>query len=322
MEVGDRVFSPGLKKNGVIVTTRDSSNRDTLGVRLYTTHELEDNEPHNLDGFLTENRGFWCRESRLVHTPKPRQQHNKVTLLGNRGTHKTIRRIAEIERRWPRDRSNIVINYGIVRHKVPQQIFLLNRTLMPNKLQQCRTFQRYGVAVPPTVEFPRKGFIQKPYFSFGGNNIFEGEDIRPRHNSYYQKKVNKSREFRAHVFLWSEEQTPYIQEKVPPDNTQLCWNLHQGSEFSIVYSSVLGKDKLPTGLKEEIQQLAISAVKALKYDFGGVDIIFSSGGELSVIEINARCGLRERSMAEIKTRFWELNNLNINEYKRGRWELT
>jgi len=321
MEVGDRVFSSALKKNGIIVTTRDSSYRDTLGVRIHTTNRLEDSTPHNLNGFLPENKGFWCRESRLTNTPKPIQQHNKVTLLGNMGLHRTIRRITEIDRRLWGDRSDIIINYGIGNHRIPRGIFTLNRKLMCNKLQQCRTFNRYGVSVPPISEVRREGFIQKPYFSFGGNNIFEGDDIRPQPNTYYQKKIDKVREFRAHVFLWSREQNPYIQEKVIEDRTQLCWNMHQGGQFGIVYSPVLGKDELTPELKRDIQELAISAVKAIKYDFGGVDILLGRNGHLSVVEINARCGLRERSMAEVKTRFWELGSLNVRDYVRERWEM-
>lgn len=97
--------------------------------------------------------------------------------------------------------------------------------------------------------------------------------------------------------------------------------MHQGGQFGIVYSPVLGKDELTPELKRDIQELAISAVKAIKYDFGGVDILLGRNGHLSVVEINARCGLRERSMAEVKTRFWELGSLNVRDYVRERWEM-
>jgi len=319
MEIGDRVFNKESKLNGIVVTKREPPFRDTNGVEFF--NPSEEGRFHNLDNFLTENKGLWCRDTNLIKLPSPSYQP-RISLFGSKSPARLIRRVCEIPKREVRDRSFAIINLGVARHRIPQHIFLLNRRLICNKYHQCSLFHEKDVSCPNTwlSWFPNS--IRKPIYSFGGNNITDCSETPTNSSSsfYFQKKIDKIREFRAHVFLWNELQVPYLQEKTVEDPTQLCWNKHQGGKFRTIYSPLLGIQEEGTELIERISSLALNAVKAIRYDFGGVDILMDRNSSLYVIEINARCGVKERSLAVYKTVFLSLQNLDVNSYKERRWE--
>jgi glutathione synthase/RimK-type ligase-like ATP-grasp enzyme len=182
-----------------------------------------------------------------------------------------------------------------------------------------------GLSVPEVSLDPRgRGWIAKPYVSMGGRNIFElrrGKDLNP-HTHYAQRKINKRREFRAHVFMWAENKVPLIQEKIIGDPDQLCWNKKQGGAFKYPHEPILGRDKLKReggDLVERISKLSIDACRSLRYDLGGIDLALGKDGELYIFEINSRMGLREQSFIVYKQAFGELRTLNIEEYRNERW---
>ena len=320
MEIGDRIFHRGLNGNGIVASRRDSERyRDHVGVSFWNPTHIE-RELHTLDGELREEAGLWCSENQLVQSPLPETYGRRVSILGNRGTHKRMRRVAELPRRLPRDRSDIIVNYGYPHHKVSRRLFVLNREIHSNKYRQCMLFRDYDVPVPDTSRRRQSGYIQKPFYSFGGRNIFEGRNIRPSLGGYYQRKVDKLREFRAHVFLWGDEKVPLIQEKTVSDRTQLCWNKHQGGVFNVAYCPLLEINELGR-LADQIREISVRAVRAIQHDFGGADILLDENGDLWVIEVNSRCGAKERTLAVYKTKLWELFGLNIRRYKEERWNL-
>jgi len=176
-----------------------------------------------------------------------------------------------------------------------------------------------GINVPKTELSIFDNCIQKPYHSIGGKNIKEYEEGDYIYG-YFQEKINKLREFRAHVFLWNDIKVPLIQEKFVEDTSQLTWNKKQGGEFKARYQPALDIYKIDTTLINRIAALGVGAARALHYDMGGVDILMDSSEELCVIETNSRMGLREKSFATYKQAFWKLYALNIDEYKQNRWK--
>ena len=323
MEIGDQVFHRGTNCNGIVRAIRsDSTYRDPIGVEfLWGKYRMGDVNFHSLDGMLPHNKGLWCSINRLVQIPRPDVRVNKVSLLGNRSMERLIRRITLLPRRRRNDGSSIVINYGKPHHKVSSRVLCINRTLMCNKFKQCLTMIEKGVSVPEVSLSQQDGFIQKPKFSFGGNGIFDGSDFDTSCTGvYYHRSIEKAREFRAHVMLWSHTPVQLIQEKVVPDPTQLCWNRHQGAEFKGVFNYLLDTRELDEELTASIQELAIAAVKAIRYDMGGVDIALATDGQLYVFEVNSRCGLRERTLAVYTSQFWELQSIDVAQYVEERWQ--
>lgn len=319
MEIGDRVYHPGLNKNGIVRAIREGF-QCRIGIELFTTDEIEET-PHDLDETLNENKGLWVNESKLVPTPKPDTMINKVTVFGNRGLQKRIRLIAELPRRFNRDGSNVIVNYGVVKHKLAPRIMVLNRNIRRgSKLTHLKLFERQGVQVPAYSKEYIEGYIQKPLFSFGGRGIVEGNDINfDNAETYFQQKIRKVREFRVHVLTWADSQVPIIQEKTPGNPEDLCWNRHNNGKFETKFSKLLGINKLEdVDLQEKLSEIGRRCARALRYDFGGVDVLMNEGGELFVVEMNCRCGLRERSLGEYKQWFWKLGNMDLREYQERR----
>lgn len=318
MNINDRVYHKGIFGNGIVKAKREGF-QSNIGVEFFWLKYKPNVTFHNLGGALQKNSGLWCEERNLVLTPKPRVGPNKVTISGKRSLERLIRNITEIPRRVRGDNSNIVINYGVTSHGITRNTFCLNRHLILNKYEQCLAFARDGLSVPEISIRKIPNAIRKPFFSFGGFGIEEGENLRATRNTYFQKKVNKDREFRAHIFLWNNNKMPFVQEKVVQDKTKLCWNKHQGGEFKLVYSEITGVQDIPTELLEQIKVQAVGAVKALQLDFGGVDLALDTEGKIYLFEVNTRCGLKEKSLVVYKTMFWKLHRLNIERYKQQRW---
>ena len=66
-------------------------------------------------------------------------------------------------------------------------------------------------------------------------------------------------------------------------------------------------------------EVSVKALKALRYDFGGIDIGMDNRGNLKVFEVNSRMGLLEQSLFTYKRAFTALRTLDINRYKEERW---
>jgi hypothetical protein len=142
---------------------------------------------------------------------------------------------------------------------------------------------------------------------------------------YYQRRFDKVREFRVHVFLWMDNPVPFIQEKVIKDRDQLCWNKKQGGKFRYVYQDGLteGKymDALSVDLRNKLSTAALSACKKLEYDFGGVDIGVDANGNVKIFEVNSRMGLREQSLFTYKRAIQALRHLDIQTYREERFHV-
>jgi hypothetical protein len=285
IHVGDRVYHRGINGNGICVTIDESKSQDKYGIKFFWLKYKGDRTFHNLNGFLSTNNGLWCSEEYLIRTPHPLQDgaehHNLVSMIGTRSLDKLIRKICEIPYRRRGDGSEIVINYGASAHAVPERIHVINRRLMMNKYRQIQVMADADVPVPETTMDRNRirsdsEWIVKPFHSFGGRNIHYLNHYRDWDQSthYAQRIVNKTREFRAHVFAWLpyENSVPLIQEKAVDDKSQLCWNKHQGGVFRYPYMPLIGNYNLGEELTARIHSIAFSACMAIGYDFGGVEL--------------------------------------------------
>jgi hypothetical protein len=247
-----------------------------------------------------------------------------VTMLGKRSLDRLIRNVCEIKPRRKRDGSDVVITYGQWKHKIPNNVFVLNRKLISNKYGQCKLMGDLA----PDSHLSRPGepdnneWIIKPFYSMGGRGIIPATR-ELKSFEYFQRKFNKVREFRVHCFLWENNPAPLIQEKFIENPDQLCWNKKQGGNFKYVYQEQL--DDLPDGglLSEEdritMTEMAVKALKLLNYDFGGVDIGMDVEGNCKIFEVNSRMGVREQSMFTYKRVFNTLKTINLDSYKARRW---
>ena len=335
LEIGDRVYHRKLKGNGIIKDIDETKSKDKYVVEFLWGKYVK--AKHGaFDGFGSDNRKWqYCSEESLIPLPtmcnamftNPNEMvKNKVTMLGKRSLDRVIQNVCEIEPRHFRDNSDIIISYGHYKHRVSENLFVINRDLVSNKYAQCKLL---GNLAPISLRYdPNRNdsWIAKPFCSMGGKDIYEIEDdtdpINPR-THYVQQKFDKVREFRTHCFLWMGQPVRSIQEKFIEDKSQLCWNEKQGSEFKCVYNVDIPNLPLSGTLSLEdvrvIQNLSIKALQRLNYDFGGVDIAMDREGNFAVFEVNSRMGVKEFSLFTYKIAFNTLKRINIEAYKERRW---
>ena len=140
LSIGDRVYHRGVRGNGIIREIDESKTKDKYGVEFLWAKYC--NIVHGtFRGFkYPERKWQYCRESALIPlTNQYSLNHNKVTMLGKRSLDRLMRNVCEIDKRRKRDGSDVVITYGQWKHKIPSNVFVLNRKLISNKYEQCNT---------------------------------------------------------------------------------------------------------------------------------------------------------------------------------------
>ena len=317
LNIGDRVFHRGTGCNGLIVAIDQNKQYDKYGIR-FSWGKYSKMPLHNLGGRINEPKGIWGSEDEIVLTPRPSTRKHPVYILGNRSLDRVLKSVCRLGGGQFRPNNAISINYGTFRYAEANG-FVINRRIVSDKFAQCVRMLSKDCCVPKISDHPFDGCIQKPFHSIGGKNITEYHAGDMTYG-YFQKRVNKVREFRAHVALWSENPVPLIQEKTVDDPSQLTWNKKQGGKFTTVYQPHLKIRELSPSLVTKIHNRAICAVKALNYDMGGVDIALDDEGHLWIFEINSRMGVREYTLATYTQIFWILHNLDIDKYRKERWE--
>lgn len=327
IEIGDRVYHTGLRANGFVREIDEEKSRDHLVVQFFWAKYCD--VPHGSwrGTRRPERKWVYTRERSLVKMGNEIEPGiNTVGLVGNRSLEALIRNVTEIPRF--NGRQDIAIRYGQYRH--PRASLVINQYLVTNKYTQC---QEMGDIAPDVMlEDPNedRGWISKPFYSMGGEGIYHLEDDSDYDMSthYAQRFFPKTREFRAHVFLWCDPQVLLIQEKIIADESNLpfeplCWNKKQGGEFKYVWQynhppkEIWGRLDFTT--RERISDLAVLACKRLTCDMGGVDIGLDSDNNLKVFEVNGRMGLREQTLFSYKSAFHKLKHINMEDYINDRW---
>ena len=200
------------------------------------------------------------------------------------------------------------------------EVKVFNRTLRINKLDQICIYEENGINVPEWIiddewdEYLDGTWLIKPTHSQRGVGIrtLENNTVPSSNRAYVQKKINKVREFRAHIalFLPEGEQCFSIQEKKPKpevhgesldrENLPLCWNVDNGFYYRRSTTPENRADKCRRfPLFRRIEDIGIKAVKSLGYDFSAVDIIMDNNRTLNVLETNSHASLKNEASKEV-----------------------
>jgi hypothetical protein len=309
IDIGTYVWHNTVKANGKVVEIRDwRSGRDQTEYLIqFSWAKKCKTEGGKYIGFQHPYRKWqWATAGEIDASCQPPEKKNKVSVVGGNFLDNLIRSTCEFPRRRPDDGSDIILAYGIGNTRCPEHILVLNRNLMVRKYdQQQELGHEMGIESrkdrPPITD----DWIIKPIWSIGGKGIRSAKGDTANWKEYYQRKFNKVREFRAHVFLWCDEPCVLIQEKKIADKNQLCWNEKQGSTFFSPYAPEhrwFKLDREDPGLRERISDLGTRALKAIHYDFGGIDIGMDAEGNLKIFEVNSRMGVVSRSGPYAHTR--------------------
>lgn len=178
---------------------------------------------------------------------------------------------------------------------------IVNGNLIFNKFRQIRTMIEAGIECPESVQGAPDNltdWIVKPYQSQGGRGIRRATEGDTPDTHYYQRYIDKRREFRGHVALWlpNGERCFSIQEKKLPEGTNhrdvLCWNHDFGSFFhrsTTPNNRAEKRARFP--LFARIEDICIKSCEAIGHDFGAVDLLMDNNRKLWVIEVNTRPGI-------------------------------
>jgi hypothetical protein len=214
-------------------------------------------------------------------------------------------------------------------HYVEIDLPIINKKLIANKLeaQQKMEAEEVGEHIltwrrqePSSAAHDRdpNRWIIKPYASQGGAGIRTYEGGRLNSAFYLQKRVNKLREFRAHVGLWLNFPVFTIQEKKPKpelwqevlsdspyqwpatryhrERLPLTWNINSGFYLRRSTTPEDRAEKLSRfPLFRRIEEVAIKAVRALGYQYGAVDILMDEDRNLWVVEINSHPAIKNEN---------------------------
>jgi hypothetical protein len=332
--VGDRVFHKGVEANGYIDDI-DETKRAKYKVVFFWAHYCnvlhtpprpKVKNPYSFKGYGNPaNRKWqWSEEDSLVPGPAPYigPQFHRLAMVNRRITDKRLNLVGEIP--FARDEyADIYIRYGgNLNHNGG---FCINEKIVLDKWDQMQMLGEDLVSrsvMDRTFDGP--GWIIKPRRSCGGKNIKRADRNYARPGmDYYQEFFPKVKEYRVHCFLWLKDPVPFIQEKAIPDPNQLCWNKKQGGAFRYAYQPDLPYGKYNGTISKQnisvMRIMSVEALKRLKYDSGGVDIGMDAQGNFKIFEVNSAMGLRERSLYTYKKAYWELADLDIEEYRRTRW---
>jgi len=179
-----------------------------------------------------------------------------------------------------------------------------------DKLYALQRMKSYDVSVPKFTEdslsASELGFpiIGRTRFHQGGSGfrfIQNQEELRRDTRSEYWIKFQESKmEYRVHVFLGEVFRIQRKREKEGQTVNHHCRSHNNGWYFSLC-----DLDRVHPSVKEE----SIKAVKALRYDFGAVDVIRNPDtDETFVLEVNSSPGLDSAGLEAYKEK--------INEWRR------
>ena len=204
----------------------------------------------------------------------------------------------ETGNRLPENSSEyFIINYGINYSHAR-----LNKHLVTNKLEALRILREAGVLVPRFDFLPINrisimdllNWVRRMTFPLLARKIkhWKGKDIiflrsrfslrrrlrRVLNRQFLVQYIPKQAEFRVHVL---GNEAPIVCQKVPSEHSEThhphVWTSDRGWTL-INYNG---------DNREALQSLGIKAIKALKYDFGAVDIGLGKDGQFYVFEVNS-----------------------------------
>jgi glutathione synthase/RimK-type ligase-like ATP-grasp enzyme len=194
--------------------------------------------------------------------------------------------------------------------KVSRKIFAENFISIPKTYFQIETIDKFPVIVRPYKHSRGK-------FVFECNNYEElGFAIQKLkllgHEDYYiSEYIDKVKEFG--IFVFDGKVTSLVEKKLKdPSKPAIAWNVATGDA---TFKNVRWANwPLPAC------KLAVDAVKALKLDFGRVDLIEDAKGKFYVLEVNSAHSLtspyRQSCFAKALDYFIENGRIPASKYKK------
>lgn len=217
--------------------------------------------------------------------------------------------------------------------RVPEWVYhqpMINKKLVTNKLTALQNMSMAGMEenIPEFSLEPREegNWISKPYASQGGHGIERYQiGTRVPMGKYLQRDVVKFREFRVHVGLWLDAPAFTIQEKKPKEELwnatfpegdhgyewplhneamrgflPVTWNIESGFYFKRLTTPDNRAEKVDRfPLIGRIEQVGISALKAIGYQYGAVDILMSYDRKLYIVEVNSHPAIKNPNSVDI-----------------------
>jgi len=179
-------------------------------------------------------------------------------------------------------------NHGQYQGRYPEGVTVLNKKLHLSKIDQNALFEQHNVPIPKIYRRMviwetdnRPALICKPAMGQMGTGVIVVRRTPAfHHDKLYQLYIEKDKEFRA---MMVGNELAFFMEKHPPENGDHRWNEHRGSEWTSVPED--------SSLRRSIKMIGKSALDALGYDFGAIDIIqknAAQGYALFVLEVNSR----------------------------------
>ena len=183
----------------------------------------------------------------------------------------------KVSKRWQKDGigipADLYVNWGAYSARDYTGRWL-NHKIHANKYNQLKRLANAGVPVPKFMDNKpyQPGWYARKFVHHDGGDLSANLEV----GDYYVKHVDVKKEYRIQVFqgkiLRASLKVPTSPEAKLPFRTGPFWGF--GS-----------KDHGPT--LGEPGAVAVNAVAALGYDFGGVDLGITANGGAVVFEVNA-----------------------------------
>lgn len=195
----------------------------------------------------------------------------------------------------PDERFDYVIRYGCrARIRYIPTVRTLNKMSAiganTNKYNSLQLMQAAGIPVPSFnttpegLDYPMLGRVSNHMRGRGITLFLQPNDVQfmEHQSTHYMEYVPKEKEWRVHVV---NGRILCILEKVPQSEE---YNQLTCSHTGWLYRSLMESDPRLA--------IAISAIEAIGLDFGAVDIILSTDGQVYVLEVNTAPGFFEETM--------------------------
>ena len=203
---------------------------------------------------------------------------------------------------------DIFINYGLqgerlqtlITRLIPYPNLPVGMKQQKNKYDACMALKDVpGMNVPkcwkhnqlPTSSCTLGGFLRKPLFSEGGNDItvWNGDNQMPS-QYYLQERIYPRRyELRVHAARWIPISDWLVSKKMHPEGENaVTWNHETGGSFSNIDNR-----ESNTGVFARAKQCAFLALHKLGHEFGAVDFVVRQGDNPLVpwfLEVNLSPG--------------------------------
>ena len=220
-----------------------------------------------------------------------------------------VKRLKEEGSVWKGKPRDVVINWGRSRDHIafssPAKILNSKEAVKvaANKLLSLKALQKAGVPIPEFTESRRTAeqwanlegvtvVCRKTLTGHSGQGIVLAS--RPEEvveAPLYTEYLKKILEYRVHVF---GDDGFFVQRKARnrsvPDE-EVNWQI-RNHQNGFIFSHI------NLEYPKEMELIAHSAVKALGLDFGAVDLILNSRGEMYVLEVNTACGLEGTTLTK------------------------